>query len=216
MVVGLAIGAVGVLMAVLIRARWARPVGAILLVVALLAVVAAVQAGPSDSAGGVGHTSPPRTLQTVPIGTPAASASPSGVHSVTPPPVLPRLLKQIHPGLLPIVRAHVLNKEFIRLTNTGTGDVHIGGWTVSNGTFSYTFSVGAVVPHGQSLVIRTGPGTNLPANPTTGTPATIHLNSTHYVWAHTGGHVVLKDGTGRVIQNCTYRAVTVSAPSAFC
>jgi len=208
--VGLAIGAVGVLVAVLIRARWARPVGAVLLVIAVFAEVAAVQAGPSHSAnggdgGGQRATLPPTFLPgttnpppiTTPTGTPPA-----------PPPVLPHLLSQIHPGIAPITKAIVVNKEFIRLVNTGTQDAHIGGWVLSNGSFSFTFPAGTVVPHNGSLVVRTGTGTN--GN------GTVHMNQTHYVWPKGGGHAILKDGTGKLIQNCAFRAVTDQDPSASC
>jgi hypothetical protein len=207
--VGLAIGAIGVLTAVLIRARWARPVGAILLAVAVLAEVAAVQAGPSHSAnggagGGERATLPPTFLSG---STNPPLSSPSGKPPVLPP-VLPHLLSQIHPGLLAITKPIVVNKEFVRLTNNGTQDAHIGGWVLSNGSFSFTFPVGTVVPHGQSVVVRTGTGTN--GN------GTIHLNQTHYIWPKAGGHAILKDGTGKVVQTCTYGVVTTDNPSASC
>jgi Lamin Tail Domain len=205
--VGLAIGAVGVLMAVLIKARWARPVGAILLAVAVLAEVAAVQAGPSHSANGGGGGGQRATLPPSFGAGSSVPVTPSG-GLVTLPPARPHLLSQVHPGLLPITKAIILNKEFIRLFNSGTNDAHIGGWVLSNGSFSYTFPVGTVVLHGQSLVVRTGTGTNV--------PGTIHLNQTHYIWPHDGGHAILKDGSGKVLQTCTYAAVSTDNPSASC
>lgn len=210
--VGLAVGVIGVLMAVLIRARWARPVGAILLAVAVLAEVAAVQAGPSHSAGDDGgggqRATLPPTFATGLPGSSSAPVTPSTGKPPTLPPVLPHLLSQIHPGLAPITKLVVVNKEFIRLTNNGLQDAHIGGWVLSNGSFAFTFPVGTVVPHGESLVVRTGAGTNV--------SGTIHMNQTHYVWPHDGGRAILKDGTGRLIQTCSYGAVNTDNPAASC
>src|SRR5262245_28311217 len=97
-VVGLAIGVIGVLMAVLIRARWARPVGAILLAAAVLAEVAAVQAGPSHSenAGGGERATLPPTFATAPAGSSNLPGTSSSGKPLTLPPVGPHLLSQIH------------------------------------------------------------------------------------------------------------------------
>jgi hypothetical protein len=207
--VGLAIGVIGVLVAVLIRARWARPVGAILLAVAVLAEVAAVQAGPSHSAnggdgGGQRATLPPTFLS----GSTNPPVSPSSGRPPTLPPSTPHLISSIHPGQAPITKTNVVNKEFVRLTNNGTAPVHIGGWVLTNGSFIYTFPVGLTIAPHDSLVVRSGPGTNV--------AGTVHLNQSHYVWPHTGGHVILKNGAGALQQMCTYPAVSQSNPSASC
>jgi len=207
-VVGIAIGLAGVALALLVRMRWARPAGALLLAVAVLAEVAAVQARPAQPGSGKGSSNP--ILQTQPGGAVLPTTgipSPSGTF-VIPPPV-PHLLSQIHPGLAPITKLIVLNKEFVRLTNTGTQDAHIGGWVLSNGSFTYTFPVGMIVPHGGSLIVRTGPGTNI--------TGTIHLNLTHYIWPKVVGVAILKNAQGKVVQTCHYRRdVEHQDPSASC
>jgi hypothetical protein len=203
--VGLAVGVVGVLLAIAVRARWARPVGATLLVLAVLAEVAAVQARSPES--GAGPTTPP-VLQTLP-NHPSTPGIPSSGRPFTVPPAAPQLLSQIHPGLLPITKAVVVNKEFIRLTNTGSQPAHIGGWVLSNGSYAYTFPVGLVVASGDSLVVRSGVGTNV--------PGTIHLNLTHYIWPKDAGTAILKNGAGNVVQTCRYkRDVAHDDPSASC
>ncbi len=208
-IVGVVIGLAGVLLALVVRMRWARPVGALLLAVAVLAEVAAVQARPSQQGSGKGSSNP--ILQTQPgTGGPLPSTgipSPSGSFVIPPP--LPHLLSQIHPGLLPITKLIVLNKEFARLTNLGTLDAHIGGWVLSNGSFTYTFPVGTIVPKGGSLIVRTGPGTNV--------EGTIHLNLTHYIWPKDVGVAILKNAQGKVVQACHYRRdVQHQDPSVSC
>jgi hypothetical protein len=47
-------------------------------------------------------------------------------------------------------------------------------------------------------------------------PGTIHMNLTHYVWPKGGGKVILKDGTGHVLQTCQYPPVSTDDPSASC
>jgi hypothetical protein len=206
-IAGLAVGVVGVLIALAIRTRWARPVGAVLLALAVMAEVAAVQAGPSSRAGTGGRSSPasfPTGLATT--GTPLA---PTTIKPVTIPPPRPQLLSQIHPGVLAITKLIVVNKEFVRLTNNGTAPAPLAGWVLSNGTFTYTFPVGTVIPPHESLLVRSGPGIN--------STTTIHLNLTHYIWPKVTGTATLKDAHGVVVQTCHYlRDVAHQDPSATC
>src|SRR5437870_13122600 len=101
-IAGLVVGLAGVVVALAIRTRWARPLGAVLLAVAVMAEVAAVQAGPSSHAGTGGRTSPATFSTGLPVAT--TPLVPTSVKPVTIPPPRPQLLSQIHPGLLAITK----------------------------------------------------------------------------------------------------------------
>lgn len=189
--IGLVVGVVGLLVALAIRARWARPLGALLLAVAVAAEIVAVQAHTGARAeDGIKPTTPiPTVVVTTPSSQPTSTTTPTFV-------ILPKLLTQVHPGVEPIVKTITVNKEFVRLLNAGTVPKHVNGWKLSNGTLIYTFPDVTIPPHG-SIVVRSGVGTN--------TATVLHWNRTSYVWPRNGGHITLRDGQGRLIDQCTYR-----------
>jgi hypothetical protein len=201
-IAGLVLGLVGLIVALAIRQRWARPVGAALIAIAVVAEIAAVQAhGGGKAAGGDGGGP---TL--IPIAT-ATTASPTQTTRPTSSPtgtfVIPvHLLSQIHPGLTPIIKVGTVNREYVRLANTANHPFYLGGWRLSNGTVTFVFPAMTLVP-GRSVAVRTGIGVTTPPIPP-GTTTFLHWNLTSYVWPHPHGTVYLRDAHGKLIDTCTY------------
>ena len=195
-ILGLIVGAAGALMAVVIHQRWARQLGVGLLALAVFVEVLALQAGDGSAASGGGPT-----LRTVPpsLFSPPPSSSSSGQPSSNPLPSLniqPALLAQVHPGYLPILKPVVANREFVRLSNHASHPIYMGGWHLSNGSVTYTFP-GVTIPPGESLIVRTGPGTNV--------PGTLHWNLSSYVWHSPTGRITLRNAKGTLVDTCNYR-----------
>src|SRR5580765_6018857 len=99
-VIGMVVGVAGLLVALVIRARWARPLGAFLLPVAVAAEILAGQAHTGARAeDGIKPTTPiPTAVVTTPSSQPTSSTTPTFV-------ILPQLLAQVHPGVEPILKA---------------------------------------------------------------------------------------------------------------
>lgn len=208
-IVGLAVGVVGLLVALILRARWARPLGALLLAGAVVAEIMALQSHTgARAAGGDGPKLTPIPTGLPTTTKPSSSPTPTASASVV---FHPHLLSQIHPGVEPIFKAVTVNKEFVRLVNAGTLPRHITGWTLSNGTVTYTFPDVIIPPH-ESILVRSGPGTN--------STTVLHWNLSSYVWPRLGGHVFLRDGQGRLINQCIYHIsqeqIDAGHPSASC
>jgi hypothetical protein len=146
----------------------------------------------------------PPTGQDLPT-TSASSAPPETLPNFSLPPTRPHLLSQVHPGLEPITKPFVVNKEFVRLANNGTQPIALGGWRLSNGSISYLFPTFTLAAH-HTVVLRTGIGTN--------NPTTLHWNLTHYAWPKEGAASLI-DAKGAVVQHCPYHLVG-SDPSASC
>jgi hypothetical protein len=192
-IAGLVVGIIGLLLAMAVRKRWARPLGAFLLVVGVAAQVVALQSrSPSSAARDGSRFTPPPIDTTAP---PPSSASPVPTFSI-PPPVL-RLLASVHPGTQPILHPGGVNKEFVKLLNPGTGDVAIGGWRLSNGSITFTFPSITLAAH-QSLELHSGPGVNSSTD--------LYWNQTHYVWP-ASGTATLTNADGQEVQRCPYHAV---------
>jgi hypothetical protein len=211
-IVGLAMGVVGLIVALAVRQRWARPVGAVLIAIAVVAEIAAVQAhGGGAAADGGGAKLTPIATATTPSSLPTAqpTSSPTGTFVIS-----PRLLSQVHPGIEPITKVGTLNKEFVRLTNNGTKSYSLGGWRLSNGRITFVFPPVTLAPH-SSLVVKTGSGTNTTGSPGSNTTTILHWNLTSYVWPHQGGTIYLRNPQGKVINVCQY-AVAKGQTSASC
>jgi hypothetical protein len=204
-IVGLVVGIVGLLLAMAVRRRWARPLGAFLLIIGVAAQVVALQSrSPSSAQGGRTVVSLPPTGGDLPTTGPQ-SLPPETLPSFSVPPTRPHLLSQIHPGTEPITKPFVVNKEFVRLANTGSDPIALGGWHLSNGSISYTFPTFTLPPH-HSIVLRTGIGTN--------NATTLHWNLSHYAWPK-AGNASLVDAHGAVVQRCPYHLIGTD-PSASC
>src|SRR5437660_2003423 len=178
-VAGLLVGLAGVGLAVAVRERWGRPLGALLLAAAVVAEVFAVSArSPSSAAGGGGPTVGVQIGGSAPPASSQPSHSPGNLPSI---PILPHLLAGVHPGWQAVVRASGVNHEFVKLQNTGTQSFYMLGWTLSNGSLLYHFPGVTLKPH-QTLSVRSGPGSSSFSTD----QIVLHWNQTHYVWPHVG------------------------------
>jgi len=202
-VAGILIGVIGVIIAVAVRTRWARPVGGTLLIVAVAMEVFTLSShtGSGQAAGGGPTTHLPPTSIVVTT-TPTIPSTSRPTPSVQ---FAPHLLAAIHPGnsaVDPVIKANTANKEFVRLSNSGTQAYHIGGWRISNGSVTYIFPVGQTLPGGWTLVVRTGPGTN------TSSPLSksivLHWGRSTYAWPFPKGTIALRDAKGHLINTCRY------------
>jgi hypothetical protein len=193
-VIGVGIALAGVLAALVIHAGWARLVGTVLIVVAVVVEVFAISALSSPNEAASGPTTVPTTAPSPsPSGTaPATTPATTPVSSL--PPIQVRVITSIHPGLEPPVKPTLL-KEYVRLANPWSHPIHLAGWTLSNGSLTYHFP-SMTVPAGGALSVRTGPGIN--------TPTVLHWNLTQYVWPKLSGVATLRRGNGTVIQRCSY------------
>ncbi len=205
-ILGLIMGAAGALVSMVVHQRWARPVGVGLLALAVFAEVLALQTrnGSAASDGAPALTTVPPTF----LSPPPASSS-SGRPSSNPLPSLniqPKLLAQVHPGYLPILKPVVANREFVRISNHANHPIYLGGWHLSNGSVIYTFP-GVTLPAGESLIVRTGPGTNA--------PGTLHWNLSSYVWHSPTGRITLRNAKGALVDTCIYH-VLAGQHSAAC
>jgi hypothetical protein len=85
-----------------------------------------------------------------------------------------------------------LNGEWVRLTNTGEDIVLISGWTLSDRSNKtlYTFPAIFLTP-GETITVYSGTGTL--------NKSEVFMDKNEPVWGNSGDFVVLKDGTGILI-----------------
>jgi hypothetical protein len=193
-IAGLIVGAVGLLLAIAVRRRWARPLGALLLAVAVAAQIVALQSRSPSRAEGDGGRFTPAPTGGIPTTIPPSSA-PVPTFSVPPP--APHLLDSVHPGTQPILKPTGVNKEFVRLFNPATGPVSLAGWRLSTGSLTFTFPSITLASH-HGVVVKSGSGAN--------SSTELHWNQTHYIWPKSGA-AVLMNAQGDVVQRCPYHLV---------
>jgi hypothetical protein len=84
-----------------------------------------------------------------------------------------------------------LNEEWVEITNLGTGDVNLAGWTLEDGqnhTYKFPdFSLKA----GAVAKIRTGDGND--------TAADLFWNRSSSIWNNDGDTATLKDASGSIV-----------------
>jgi hypothetical protein len=176
------------------RAGWVRLVGIVLVALAVTAGVVALAARTSSNPAASGPTSvsttspSPSPIVTGPATTPATAPA------FSLPPIRVRVIRSIHPGLVPAAKPELL-KEYVRLVNPWTHPIHLAGWTLSNGSLTYRFP-SITVPAGGAISVRTGTGVD--------TSTVLHWNLTKYVWPELRGVATLRRGNGTVIQQCSY------------
>lgn len=85
-----------------------------------------------------------------------------------------------------------VNGEWVQLTNRGNDTVLLAGWTLSdnNGIPLYTFPAMLLVP-GETITVFSGTGT---LNNTA-----LFMGKTEPVWGNSGDIAILKDGSGKII-----------------
>lgn len=168
----------------------------------LLPTLAPTVATPAPSTSKTAIPSP-ATLQATTIGTPAPFVLPTIPENVTVP--APQItLPPVQIGNASSVRIHAvqfdapgddrqnLNGEWVRLKNTGGDVVLLAGWTLSDATTRdlYTFPAFLLMP-GEPVTVHAGSGM---MNDTA-----LFMGKTAPVFANTGDEVVLRDGSGAII-----------------
>jgi len=89
-----------------------------------------------------------------------------------------------------------LNKEWIRVTNSGTTTQTLTGWTVRDPqAHIYVFPAYKLKP-GKSVTVHTGAGSN--------TRTDLYWDAGGYVWNNSGDKAILKDGTRKLVDTCTW------------
>ncbi|WDZ86698.1 lamin tail domain-containing protein [Micromonospora cathayae] len=93
-----------------------------------------------------------------------------------------------------------LNAEYVRLTNKRSTVINLKGWYVRDKAgYTYKFTSDFKVAAGNSILIRTGKGTNK------GTDR--YWGRSWYVWNNTGDTAYLRNASGTLIDSCTWTKV---------
>jgi Lamin Tail Domain len=95
-----------------------------------------------------------------------------------------------------------LNGEYVRLTNKTTRTIDLTNWTVRDAAgHIYRISSTELLRAGKTLYLHTGKGTD-------GRPDSAHRywNRTGYIWNNGGDTAILRTGTNRTIDSCTWGA----------
>lgn len=104
-----------------------------------------------------------------------------------------------------------LNKEFVVIGNSSSRTRSIGGWRVHDRgrRFVFLFSRESRLGPGDRVVLHTGRGKSVVAVRCNGACVATHhlfMGLARYVWDNGGDTATLRDETGRIIEQCTYRA----------
>ncbi|WBB77593.1 lamin tail domain-containing protein [Micromonospora sp. WMMD882] len=90
-----------------------------------------------------------------------------------------------------------LNAEYVRLTNTRSSVVNLKGWYVRDKTgYTYKFTGDFKVAGKNSILIRTGKGTNKGTNR--------YWGRSWYVWNNTGDTAYLRNASGSLVDSCSW------------
>lgn len=100
-----------------------------------------------------------------------------------------------------------LNKEWVKLKNTGRKAKDLTGWKLKDQGASHTFIFdGISLPGGDLLVLHTGKGSHRVSNGCGGRCSVHHYywGLDGYVWNNDGDKAVLKKPSGTVADRCRY------------
>jgi len=93
-----------------------------------------------------------------------------------------------------------LNHEWVRLHNTSAAWITMTGWTLRDAqNHVFTFSTYRIKPHGY-VTVHTGRGSR--------TQTDRYWNLRWYVWNNTGDKATLRDASGRLLDQCSYRGTS--------
>jgi micrococcal nuclease len=90
-----------------------------------------------------------------------------------------------------------LNDEYVTFENTGSSDVDMSGWTVSDeADHVYTFPSGFTLGAGESVTLYTGSGTD--------TDSELYWGENGAVWNNGGDTVFVKNSDGDTVEEYSY------------
>ena len=93
-----------------------------------------------------------------------------------------------------------LNHEWVRLHNTSGAWITMTGWTLRDAkNHVFTFGTYRIKPHGY-VTVHTGRGSR--------TQTDRYWNLRWYVWNNTGDKATLRDASGRLLDQCSYRGTS--------
>jgi hypothetical protein len=96
----------------------------------------------------------------------------------------------------PIGAGTSLNAEWVRVSNTGSRAVSLGGWTLRD-VARHVYRIGTYrLAGGSAVTIHTGDGLNGARHR--------YWGQGWYVWNNDGDTAILKNGSGRTIDRCSY------------
>jgi hypothetical protein len=95
-----------------------------------------------------------------------------------------------------------INKEYIRIHNSGTRSKAIGDWTIRDTSHHvYKFASSYRLCAKCAVTVHTGRGTDTRANK--------YWGLRNYVWNNTGDTATLKNASGRVVDRCHYTGTSI-------
>jgi len=104
------------------------------------------------------------------------------------------------PGKDTLTNTHI-NKEYIRIHNSGTHSKAIGGWTIRDTSHHvYKFASSYRLCAKCTVTVHTGRGTD--------TRGKKYWGYRNYVWNNTGDTATLKNASGTVRDRCHYRGTS--------
>ncbi len=104
-----------------------------------------------------------------------------------------------------------LNREFVVIRNSSSRVRSLGGWKLHDRGRSiiFVFTRNSRLRPGDRVVLHTGRGRSIAAVSCNGECVTTHhlyLGLANYVWNNRGDTATLRDGAGRIVAQCRYRA----------